>query len=84
MKLVRLVSASLFASVSAVVLVGLSGCGGFNTEDAEARCEQEEEARGEGSCFNAVAFEGCVAAFEECGDDVVINDACPLTFTCPE
>lgn len=61
-----------------------SACGGFSTEKAEARCDQEEEARQGGACFDANAYDACVLAYEECGQDVDISDSCPLSFTCSD
>lgn len=75
-------AAALVASLAAAHL--LTGCGGFSTEEAEARCDQESTARSGGGCFSDVTYDACVTAFEECGEDVVINDACPLTYTCAE
>lgn len=58
-------------------------CGGFSTEEAEARCDQEEAARAGGGCFTDVTYDSCVAAYEECGEDVDANDSCPLEYVCP-
>lgn len=66
------------------VAVFTPACGGFSTEDAEARCDEEQKAREVGGCFDALAYDACVAAYEECGSDVNIDDGCPLGFTCPE
>lgn len=84
MKVVRSAAATFVFSLSAFALLGSGACGGFSTEEAEARCDQEAEARSGGGCFTDVAYEECVAAFEECGGDVLINDGCPLSFTCAE
>lgn len=74
---------ALMALALGAALFG-AACGGFSSEEAEARCTQEEEARAGGGCFDDTAYDECVVAFEECGSDVVINDGCPLTFTCPD
>lgn len=71
-------------AVLGVFVLGASGCGGFSTEDAEARCDQEAEARSGGGCFSDTTYDACVTAYEECGEDVQINDACPLSYSCPE
>lgn len=65
---------------------GLAGCdGGFADEDATARCDQEREARSQGSngsCMTDEAYDECVSAFVECGDDVIIAESCPTVFSC--
>ena len=61
-----------------------SSCGGYSTEDAEAWCDQELEAREASGCFNPSTYENCVTAHEECGDDAVPNDGCPLEYECLE
>ncbi len=72
--------------VSAVVLAfGLSGCGGFSPEDAKERCDQERDSRDAGGtpCVDDVAYESCLSSYEECGNDVVVNqDACPVHYSC--
>jgi hypothetical protein len=74
----------------AVVVAGFAiavlstACGGFSTEDAEARCDAEQEARGIGGCFDDAAYDECIVAYEECGSDVNIDDSCPIAFTCPD
>jgi hypothetical protein len=72
------------AVVGLAIAVVTSACGGFSPEEAEARCDSEQEARDGGGCFDGIAYEECVAAYEECGSDVNIDDSCPLTFTCPD
>ena len=75
------------AAVLTLGLVGALawGCAGFSDEDAAARCDQEEEARGGGACFTAVSYDACVQAFTDCGDGAVVDEAsCPLAYTCPE
>ncbi len=84
MKVARFAAASLVASSLAVLSIGFAACSGFSTEDAEARCDQEQEARGGGGCFDALEYDACVAAFEECGDSVTVAESCPVTFSCPE
>ena len=71
------------AVVGFAIAVVTSACGGgFSTEEAEARCDAEQEARDLGGCFDDVAYDECVVAYEECGSDVNIDDSCPLSFTC--
>jgi hypothetical protein len=61
------------------------GCAGFSDEEATARCDQEEEARGGGTCFTAVTYDSCIQAYTDCGDDtVVVEESCPVTYSCPE
>ena len=66
--------------------MALAACdGGFTDEEATARCDQEEAARSQGqngSCMTDEAFDECVAAHVECGDDVVIVESCPTAFSC--
>lgn len=71
------------AVVGFAIAVVTSACGGFSTEEAEARCDAEQEARDGGGCFDGPAYDECVTAYEECGSDVDIDDSCPPTFTCP-
>lgn len=71
------------AALGLAIAVLTSACGGFSTEEAEARCDAEQVSRQGGGCFDDAAYEECVAAYEECGSDVNINDSCPLSFTCP-
>lgn len=59
-------------------------CGGFSDEEAIARCDQELDARGGGGCFTLPTYDECVGAFQDCGDDVVIGESCPLSYSCPE
>lgn len=76
-------SVTLLVMGFAMAMGGLASCGGFSTEEAEARCDQEEEARAGGGCFTSTTYQECVLAYEECGEDVVANDKCPLEFECP-
>lgn len=66
--------------------LALAACdGGFTDEEAQARCEQESAARNQGSngsCMTEEAVSECVAAYVECGEDVVILETCPTTFSC--
>jgi hypothetical protein len=78
---IRSVAVAVFGFAIAVLS---SACGGFSTEEAEARCDAEQEARQGGACFDGVAYDACVAAYEECGSDVTIDDGCPLSFTCAD
>lgn len=82
MKVVRFGLAIALASLTTLVFV--TGCGGYSTEEAEEWCTQEEAARASGGCFSDATFTECVAAYEDCGDDVNVNDSCPLTYTCDE
>lgn len=80
----RVTRLALVAIPAAGLLTLLAACGGFSDEEAAARCEQERSARGAQACFGNVEYDSCVSAFTECGDDVVIVDACPPQFTCPD
>jgi hypothetical protein len=71
------------AALGFAIAVLTSACGGFSTEEAEARCDAEQLARESGGCFDTAAYDLCVAAYEECGSDVNVDDSCPLGFTCP-
>jgi hypothetical protein len=70
--------------VGFAIAVVTSACGGFSPEEAAVRCEQERDAREGGGCFDDTAMEECTAAYEECGEDVTIDDSCPLSFTCAD
>ncbi len=74
-------------ALSALVLATLASlvaCEGYSEERAKKFCDQEQEARGDSACFSAAVYDDCVAAFEECGDDVDVDDlACSPTYTCP-
>ena len=71
-----------------VLALGLSGCGGFSPEEAKSRCDQERDARnlgGSTSCVDDEAYDSCVSAYEDCGNDVTVNnDSCPIHFSCDE
>lgn len=79
-----------FKRTIAVYVVGFtiavlaSACGGFSDEEATARCDQEEATRAGGGCFTPSAYDECVAAYTECGEDVTIDDGCPPSFVCPD
>lgn len=77
-----------FARLAIVAVTGclfpVVGCGGFSDEEAAARCDQEQAARGEQACFTSIEYDQCVAAYVDCGEDVVVGDACPVTYTCPD
>jgi hypothetical protein len=75
--------ASVVLSVLAIACLCVA-CAGFSEEEAAARCDQEEEARAAGGCFTAATYDACLAAYEECGEDVDIDEACPPTFRCPD
>lgn len=79
-------SIGLFSAL--IVALGLAGCGGgFSTEDAVARCDQERDGRNAGAppCIDDAAYAECVAAYEECGDDAqFVDGACPLSFSCSD
>lgn len=69
-----------------VVLLALTACdGGFSDEEAQARCDQESTARNQGQnggCMTEEAMSECVAAYVECGEDVLILETCPTGFSC--
>lgn len=70
--------------LAATSLVFGAACGGFSEEDAIARCDQERAARGAEACFNDVTYDECVAAYQDCGEDVEVAESCPPQYTCPE
>lgn len=67
----------LSGAVSAV------GCG-FSEEEAIARCDQEQESHGLGTCFTAETYDSCVTAYQDCGDVSVDESACPIVYSCME
>lgn len=68
-----------------VVSLSLVGCGGFSTQEAMERCEEEETARAGGGCFSATTYDSCTAAYEDCGSDAIPDEgSCPLTYSCAE
>jgi hypothetical protein len=73
-------------ALALVSTLALAACdGGFTDEEAQARCDQESAARSQGSngsCMTEEAMSECVAAYVECGEDVVIAETCPTTFSC--
>ena len=71
------------ASVLGIALFAVA-CGGFSEEEAVARCDQEEAARGAQGCFTAAAYDNCQAADEECGQDAEVIEECPARYVCPE
>jgi hypothetical protein len=81
--LLRVLAGCLVLSSIAVV-----GCtSGYSDEDAVARCDQERDARSQGqdgSCMTDAAYQACVAAFTECGDEVEVSESCPTEFDCNE
>jgi hypothetical protein len=69
-----------------VLAVMCAGCG--DDEEARARCDQERDAREDSFCFPEASYNECIAAFDECADDVVVDvmsdaTSCKTTFTCP-
>ena len=63
---------------------GLAGCdGAFTEEEAQARCDQEQQARA-GGCMDESAYSQCLTAYEECGEDVSILESCPTMFVCTD
>lgn len=67
--------------------LGLLGCG--DDEEARARCDQERDAREDSFCFTEANYQECIAAFDECADDVIVDvqstaTSCTTTFFCPE
>jgi hypothetical protein len=80
-------SAIVRASLALVGLLALTlgaACGGFSEDEAAARCDQEQEARGAEGCFTDATYAECLAAHEECGEDVEIAESCPVQYVCPE
>jgi hypothetical protein len=74
----------LFAAFSVLTIASaLVACSGFTEEEATARCDQERDARGEQGCFGAVEYDQCLAAYQDCGQDVEIVDGCPVQYNCP-
>ncbi|MEZ4301128.1 MAG: hypothetical protein R3B70_39695 [Polyangiaceae bacterium] len=64
-----------------VALLGAAlGCGGYSTEKAELRCDQEESAKEQ--CVTDAAYEACVACYEECGAGCHPGATCPETYLC--
>lgn len=75
--------------VLVVLFLGLWGCdSGFSPEDAKSRCDQERGSRnigGSASCVDDDAYRACIAAYEDCGEGVTVNDDdCPIRFSCDE
>ncbi len=72
-------------ALTTMTLTSMACDGGFADEEATARCDQEMEARSQGqngSCLTDEAYDECVAAHVECGDDVIIVESCPTGFSC--
>ncbi|MFO0548062.1 MAG: hypothetical protein U0271_06725 [Polyangiaceae bacterium] len=71
-------------AASAMLAFVVVGCtSGLSTDDAEARCDQERDARDNGGCFEDTTYDECVAAYEDCGEDVNITESCPVQYVCP-
>jgi hypothetical protein len=74
------------ALLLAALLLPITACdGGFTDEEAQARCDQESTARNQGQnggCMTEDAVSECIAAYVECGEDVLILGTCPTTFSC--
>ncbi len=67
-----------------VTLLLLVGCGGFSEDKATKLCNQEQEARGDSACFDDATYQECLDAYEECGDDVDVDDSgCGPVYSCP-
>lgn len=64
----------------------LAGCeSGFSDQEAVARCDEELAARKGGqadSCMTEEAYDLCLSAYTECGEDVEILETCPTKFQC--
>jgi hypothetical protein len=65
-----------------VVLSALAGCGGgYSTQEAYARCEEERTVK---VTMTDESFAECVACYENCGSDCEAAGASPETYSCPE
>lgn len=76
---------SIFAALVPALLVApvLVGCG-FSEEKATKFCNQEQEARGASACFSDATYEECLEMYQECGDDVDVDESgCGPVYSCP-
>ena len=73
----------LATALTGLAMLSIGACGdGFDTEEANAACN-EEKARLADS-FDDGSFAQCVSCHEECGDScATIDTVTPATFTCP-
>lgn len=78
--MMRLLLATVLTVLASLFVAACSS--GFDTEEANATCNEERTRLP--NCFDDAAFASCVACHEECGDTCsTIDTACPATFTCP-
>jgi hypothetical protein len=73
----------LAALAAVAVIVGAAfGCGGLSQSDADLRCNQEMEAKGQ--CFDPNVFSLCESCYERCGDSCMpAAGTCPAQYLCP-
>ena len=58
----------------------LAACGGYSTQEAYARCEQERSTK---QTVDDDAFKQCVACHEDCGLDCEAAGTSPEQYACP-
>jgi len=64
-----------------LTLLVLAGCGGYSSEEAKTKCDLARQAQA--TCFDDATYNACLSCLEECGQDCVLAESCPLQYTCP-
>ncbi len=73
--------ALIWLALTFVGLVAVASCGSGKSEaSATESCNKQREAQRQ--CFNAAVFAACVKCQEECGNDCLQTETCPLMFHC--
>jgi len=81
--MIRMLSVTLM--IGMVAGLALAGCGdGYDNEEAMAACDTIKQADAN-NCMSDEDYDACVVCHEDCGDScLVVDTACPPTFSCNE
>lgn len=73
--------AALLSTLAVGASVGGCGGGGYTTQEAYDRCEQERKTK---NTVTDASFTECVACYEDCGADCQGTGTTPEHYRCPE
>ncbi len=61
--------------------MAVASCGSGKSEaSATEACDKQRKAQSQ--CFSDAVFADCVSCQEQCGNNCLQNETCPLTFHC--
>jgi len=68
-------------TLSLLFVLGSASCG-YSSDEAKTKCDLARDAQG--NCFNDATYDACISCFEDCGQECVVAESCPVQYSCPE